>query len=71
MIGDFVLEYAGAKGRARALEQVEILEKKRHAGERTVRKSLVDLALGEVVMPDNDCVDLRIDLRGAGNGLVQ
>ena len=61
----------GARGRARALQKIEILQQERHAGEGTVGQAALDLAFGIVVMLDDDRVDLRIDLRGAGDGLVE
>ena len=39
VIGDIVLVDAGARRRPRALENIQILQQKRHAGEGTVRKS--------------------------------
>ena len=65
------LQDAGAEGGARALQQIEILQQERHAGEGAVGKSLVDLPLGIVVVLDHDRVDLRIDLGGAGDRLVE
>ena len=71
MISDIVLVDAGARGRPRALKNIQILQEKRHAGEGTILKSLVDLRLRIIVMFYDHCVDLRVDLGGAGNGLVQ
>ena len=71
VIGDIVLVDAGAEGRPRALEKFQILQQKRHAGEGTIGKPLVDLPFGIVVMLDDDSVDLRIDPGGAGDRLVE
>ena len=71
MIGDIVLVEARAESRPRALQNIQVLQQKRHAGEGAIRKPLVDLPLGMVVMLDDDRVDLRVDLGGAGDGLVQ
>ena len=71
MIGHIVLVDARARGGAGTLQKVEILEQKRHAGEGTVGKALVDLPPCIVVMLDDDGIDLRIDLGGARDGLVQ
>ena len=43
MIGDIVLENAGAEGGSGALEQIEVLEQERHAGEGAVRQPFVNL----------------------------
>src|SRR5260370_17982823 len=50
MIRDIVLVDAGARRRPRALENIQILQQKRHAGKRPFRKPLVDLLPGIVVM---------------------
>ncbi|MGY4418867.1 hypothetical protein ACVWY2_001292 [Bradyrhizobium sp. JR6.1] len=71
VIGDEVLQQTGARRGAGALEQIEILQQERHAGEGAVRQPLGDLALGVVVMLDDDCVDLRIDGGRARNRLVE
>ncbi len=71
MIGDVVLVDACAEGRPRALQDIQILQEKRHAGEGTIRKSLFDLPLRIVVMLYDHCVDLRIDFAGTGDRLVQ
>ena len=71
MIGDIVLVDAGAERGSGALQKIEILQQKRHAGEGTVGKALVDLPPGIVVMLDDHRIDLRIDLGGAGDRLVQ
>ena len=71
MIGDVVLVDAGAEGRPRALQIFQILQQKRHAGEGTIGKPLVDLPRRIVVMLDDDSVDLRIDPGGAGDRLVE
>src|SRR5580698_9771446 len=65
MIGDIVLVDAGAVSGAGAGEYIQILQQKRHAGERTVGQSVIDLPFGIIVMLDDYGVDLRIDLRGA------
>ena len=71
VVGDVILQDRGARCRAGALEEIEILQQKRHAGERTVRQTALDLAFGIVVMLDDDGVDLRIDFGGAGNRLIE
>jgi hypothetical protein len=71
VVGDIVLENAGAEGGPRALEQVEVLEQERHAGERAIRQPFIDLPPRMVVVPDNDRVDRRIDFFRARNRFVQ
>jgi hypothetical protein len=71
MVGDIVLENAGAKRGPRALEEIQVLEQERHARERAVRQPLVDLPPGMVVVPDNDRVDRRIDFFRARDRFVQ
>ena len=71
VVGDKILQDRGAGGRARALEGIEVLQEERHAGKGAVGQAALDLALGVVVMLDDDGVDLRIDLRGTGDGLVE
>ncbi len=71
VIGDKILQKGRARRRARALQQIEILQEKRHAGERASGKPFLDLAFRIVVMLDHDRVDLRIDFCGAGNRLVE
>ena len=71
VIGDEVLENGGAEGRARAAEIFEVLQQERHAGEGTVRQALLDLFLRIVVVLDHDGVQLRIDLGGARQRLVE
>ena len=71
VVGDIVLVDAGAESGSRALEQIEILQQKRHAGEGTVRKSLFDLPLRIIIVLYDHRIDLRIDLGGAGDGFVQ
>ena len=71
VVGDVILVDAGAEGRPRALEEIEILQQKRHAREGTIRKSLVDLPLRIVVMLYDHRIDLRIDLGGTGDRLVE
>src|SRR5450631_1800333 len=71
MIGNIVLVDARARGRPRALQDIQILQEKRHAGERAIRKPAVDLRLRIVVMFDDYRVDLRINFGRAGNRLVQ
>src|SRR5271169_6535046 len=60
VVGDIVLENAGAKGGSGALEEVEVLEQERHAGEGAVRQPAVDLPARVIVVLDDDGVDLRI-----------
>src|SRR6478735_12406716 len=62
MIGNEILQDRRARRRARALQEIEILQEERHAGERTLGKAPLDLALGIVVVLDHDRVNLRIDL---------
>ena len=71
MAGDIVPVKAGAERGPRALQKVEVLQQKRHAGERAIRKPLVDLPLGMVVMLYNHRIDLGIYPGGAGDRLVQ
>src|ERR1041385_179894 len=59
MIGNTVPVEARAEGGAGPLQQIEILEQKRHAGEGPLGKSAVDLPARIVVMPDHHGVDLR------------
>src|SRR5438445_11046582 len=69
VVGHKILQDRGAGGRARALQEVEILQEERYAGKRAVGQAALDLALGIVVMLDHDRVDLWIDLSRAGDGL--
>ncbi len=71
MIGNIVPVDARARSRPGALENIQILEQKRHAGEGTIRKPVVDLPLGIIEMLHHHGVDLRIDPGGAGDRLVQ
>jgi hypothetical protein len=71
MIGNIVLVDARARSRPGALENIQILQQKRDPGEGTIRKPVVDLPLGIVVMLHDHRIDLRIDPGGAGDGLVQ
>ena len=66
-----ILQDRGTGGRTRALEGIEVLQEERDAGKGAVGQAALDLALGVVVMLDDDGVDLRIDLRGTGDGLVE
>src|SRR4029078_472164 len=61
----------GARCRARALQEIEVLQEERYAGEGAVGQAALDLAFGIVVMLDDDRVDLRIELRGTGDGLIE
>jgi hypothetical protein len=71
MVGNIVLVDARARSRPGALENIEILQQKRHASEGTVGKPVVDLPLGIIVMLHDHRIDLRIEPGGAGDGLVQ
>ena len=71
MIGDIVPVEARAEGGAGPLQQIEVLEQKRHAGERPLGKPTVNLRPRIVVMPDHHGVDLRIDFFGARDRLVE
>src|SRR5688572_475236 len=71
VVGYKILQDRGARGRARALQEVEVLQKERYAGKRAIGQAALDLALGMVVMLDDDRVDLRIDLRRTGDGLIE
>ncbi len=71
VVGHKVLQDRGAGGRARALQEVEVLQEERYAGKGAVGQPALDLAFGIVVMLYHDRVDLRIDLRGTGDGLVE
>ena len=71
MVRDIVLEDARARGGPRTLKKLQVLEQKRHAGERAVRKPLVDLRSRVIVVLYDDGVDLRIDLLGPRDGFVQ
>ena len=71
MIGHIILQEGRARRRPRALQKIEVLQEKRHAGERAVGKSFLDLAFGIVVVLDDDRIDLRVDFRGARDGLVE
>ncbi len=71
MIRDIIIIDAGARRRPRALENIQILQQKRHAGKGAIRKPLVDLPPGIVIMLHDHRIDLRIDLGGAGDRLVQ
>ena len=62
-----ILQDRGTGGRTRALEGIEVLQEERDAGKGAVGQAALDLALGVVVMLDDDGVDLRIDLRGTGD----
>src|ERR1700733_16310255 len=50
VIGDVFLEDAGAEGRSRGLEKIEVLQQERHAGEGAVAKPTIDLPPGVIVM---------------------
>lgn len=71
VVRDIVLEDAGAEGGAGAFDEVEVLEQERHAGERAIRQSLVDLPPCVVVVPDHDGVDRGIDFVGARDRFVE
>ena len=71
MIRHMVLVDTGAEGRSRALQQIKILQQKRHARERAIRKSLVDLPLRIIVMLHHHGVDLRVDPGCARDGFVK
>src|SRR5207247_9130785 len=49
----------------------KVLQEERYAGKGAVGQAALDLAFGMVIVLDDDRVDLRIDLRGSGNGLVE
>ena len=71
VIGDIVLIDAGAESRSRARKNIQILQQERNTGEGPIRKPVVDLAPGIVVMFHHHRVDFGIDLGGAGDRLVQ
>ena len=71
VIGNEILQDRRARCRAGPRQKIEVLQEKRHTGERTVRKTAIDLAFGIVVMLDDDRVDLRVDLCRAGDRLVE
>src|SRR6185369_17447598 len=62
VVGYKILQDRSARGRARAFQEVEVLQQERHAGKGAVGQAALDLAFGIVVMLDDDRVDLRIDL---------
>ena len=71
MIGDIILVDARARCGPRSLKKFEVLQEERHAGERTGGKPVVDLPLGMVVVFHDHRVDVSVDLRRAGDRLVQ
>ena len=71
MIGDVVLVDAGARSCPRTLKNIKILQQKRHAGEGTIGEPLCDLPFRIVGMLYDHRVDLRVDLGGTGDRLVQ
>ena len=66
-----VLVDARARCGPRPLKKLQILQEKRHAGERAIRKSLVDLPLGIIVVLDDDRIDFRIYFSGPRNCFIQ
>ncbi len=71
VVGDKIPVDRRPRRRARSLQEIEILQEKRHAGEGSVDKSRVDLALGIFVVLHHHRIDLRVDLRGARDRLVE
>ena len=71
MIGNVIVIETGARGGARALEILQVLQKKGHACERAIAKALFNLALRIIVMFYDHRIDLRIDLGGSGDRLIQ
>ena len=65
MIGDVLPENTRAEGRSRGVEQIEVLQQKRHAGEGAIGKPTIDLPPGVVVMLHDHRVDLGVDFGGA------
>src|SRR5882724_8286827 len=66
-----ILIDAGAERGAGAGEKIEVLEQERHAGKGAARESGLNLLARIVIVLDDNGVDVRIDLFGTGDRLIQ